>query len=61
MTDEARYYKRVGKEFAAHGTVDHSKEEYGRTEYVGGERVGHETIIRAARFTEPKYGQAGTA
>jgi transposase-like protein len=29
-TDEARYYKGIGKEFAAHGTVNHSAGEYGR-------------------------------
>lgn len=30
MTDEARQYKAVGKEFAAHGSVEHSAGEYGR-------------------------------
>jgi transposase-like protein len=30
MTDEAAFYKRVGKEFASHDYVKHSKEEYGR-------------------------------
>ncbi len=30
MTDEARVYKSVGKEFAAHSTVNHSKKEYAR-------------------------------
>ena len=30
MTDEARHYVRVGKEFASHGAVEHSKNEYGR-------------------------------
>jgi hypothetical protein len=30
MTDEAVHYKRVGPEFAAHGTVNHSEKEYGR-------------------------------
>ena len=30
MTDEAPTYKRVGKEFAGHGTVNHSIEEYVR-------------------------------
>ena len=30
MTDEAHWYKAVGKEFASHETVVHSKEEYVR-------------------------------
>lgn len=30
ITDEANYYKTVGKEFARHRTVNHSKHEYGR-------------------------------
>lgn len=33
MTDEARHYQRVGKEFASHDRVEHTAEEYGRTEY----------------------------
>jgi hypothetical protein len=28
MTDEAKRYVKIGREFAAHGTVDHSKDEY---------------------------------
>jgi transposase-like protein len=31
MTDEALVYERLGKEFAEHGTVNHSAEEYVRT------------------------------
>src|SRR4029078_9155218 len=30
MTDEARHYAAVGKEFADHGAVEHSNDEYGR-------------------------------
>ena len=30
MTDEARHYVAVGKEFAAHGAVEHSRDEYVR-------------------------------
>lgn len=30
MTDEARYYKTVGKEFASHESVNHDKDEYVR-------------------------------
>jgi len=32
MTDEARHYQAIGKEYASHGTVEHSKEEYVRDE-----------------------------
>lgn len=32
MTDEASIYKTVGKEFASHQTVNHSKYEYARGE-----------------------------
>lgn len=35
-TDEAIYYRQVGKEFAEHGAVNHKAEEYGRRE---GERL----------------------
>jgi transposase-like protein len=30
MTDEAPYYRGIGKRFASHGSVDHSSGEYGR-------------------------------
>jgi hypothetical protein len=30
MTDEARHYVAVGKEYASHGAVEHSKDEYVR-------------------------------
>jgi hypothetical protein len=30
MTDKANYYSIIGKEFASHETVDHSKDEYVR-------------------------------
>ena len=33
MTDEARHYVAVGKEFAEHGTVEHSAEEYVRGDF----------------------------
>ncbi|MBS3649683.1 IS1595 family transposase [Pseudaminobacter sp. 19-2017] len=42
MTDEARHYKRVGKEFAAHGSVEHGAEEYVR--YVAGTAVTTNTV-----------------
>jgi hypothetical protein len=31
MTDEALVYERLGREFAGHGTVNHSDDEYVRT------------------------------
>jgi len=30
MTDEARHYKAIGREFASHESVNHGEEEYGR-------------------------------
>jgi hypothetical protein len=30
MTDEAGWYKHLGKDFASHATVNHSQEEYVR-------------------------------
>jgi transposase-like protein len=30
MTDEAKYYKKLGREFASHERVDHSREEWAR-------------------------------
>lgn len=33
MTDEAKRYERLGKEFSAHGVVDHSREEYAYTDH----------------------------
>lgn len=29
-TDQARHYRKIGKEFLSHGAVDHSRKEYGR-------------------------------
>ena len=40
MTDEANQYTRIGKEFAAHGKVDHSREEYAYKDRVTGETIG---------------------
>jgi len=36
MTDEANQYTKVGKEFAGHGKVDHSREEYAYRDRVTG-------------------------
>jgi ISXO2-like transposase domain len=32
MTDEARHYKEIGREFASHDAVNHGKDEYVRYE-----------------------------
>src|SRR5262249_7812170 len=42
MTDQASWYKGVGKEFASHGTVEHSADEYVRRE---GERALHTNSV----------------
>ncbi len=34
MTDEAQHYKALGKEFASHGRVEHSADEYVRDGYI---------------------------
>jgi transposase-like protein len=44
MTDEARRYEAIGKGFAAHGVVDHSREEYGYTDRVTGVKVNTNTV-----------------
>ena len=43
MTDEARRYESIGKEFAAHSVVDHSRKEYGYTDRKGA-RVNTNTV-----------------
>ena len=40
MTDEANQYTQIGKEFANHGKVDHSREEYAYTDRVTGTVIG---------------------
>jgi ISXO2-like transposase domain len=42
MTDAASWYKGIGQEFASHGTVEHSADEYVRRE---GERVIHTNTV----------------
>jgi len=39
MTDEARSYERLGKEFAKHDVVDHSRQEYAYTDRQSGVTV----------------------
>jgi hypothetical protein len=42
MSDQASWYKAVGQEFASHGTVEHTANEYVRRE---GDRVIHTTTV----------------
>jgi transposase-like protein len=44
MTDEASRYSRMGKEFASHGVVDHSRKEYGYTDRQTGEKINTNTV-----------------
>ena len=44
MTDEARRYESIGKEFASHRVVDHSRKEYGYTDRKTGAKVNTNTV-----------------
>ena len=44
MTDEAAHYTKVGKEFADHGMVDHSREEYAYRDRVTGTVISTNTV-----------------
>jgi transposase-like protein len=44
MTDEANRYARLGKDFSAHGVVDHSRNEYGYTDRKTGAKINTNTI-----------------
>jgi transposase-like protein len=44
MRDEARRYESIGKEFAAHDVVDHSRKEYGYTDHETGAKVNTNTV-----------------
>lgn len=46
MTDEAAYYKVVGREFAQHGIVHHNKGEYGRGEIHTNTIEGYFSIFK---------------
>ena len=46
MTDEANVYKKVGKEFASHDTVNHSAKEYGRGEVTTNTVEGFYSIFK---------------
>ena len=43
MTDEANYYIKIGARFASHHSVDHSRGEYGWTDFVTGIKVHSNT------------------
>jgi hypothetical protein len=60
MTDEARYYPKVGSEFAYHGTVNHVEKEYGRRETLPtGERVNVTTNTVEGYYSIFKRGMKG--
>jgi transposase-like protein len=45
MTDQAKWYPAVGKDFASHGTVNHGKDEYVRHEVrIEGNKVNFDAI-----------------
>jgi transposase-like protein len=44
MTDEARRCEAIGKQFASHGVVDHSREEYGYTDRATGRKINTNTV-----------------
>jgi transposase-like protein len=44
MTDESTVYTRLNKHFAAHGSVDHSREEYAYTDRKSGVSIGVNTV-----------------
>ena len=44
MTDEARRYEAIGKEFASHRVVDHSRKEYGYTDRKTGAKINTNTV-----------------
>jgi transposase-like protein len=46
MTDQAAWYKAVGREYASHGTVDHSKDEYVRGEITTNTVEGYYSIFK---------------
>jgi ISXO2-like transposase domain len=46
LTDQASWYKSVGKEYATHGTVDHTKKEYVRGEITTNTVEGYFSIFK---------------
>jgi transposase-like protein len=46
MTDEARHYMELGREFAEHGAVNHAKEEYARGDITTNTVEGYYSIFK---------------
>lgn len=46
MTDEARYYPRLGREFASHESVNHAKKEYARGDVTTNTVEGYFSIFK---------------
>ena len=44
MTDEAKRYEQLDRDFAKHGSVDHSREEYAYTDYQSGITISINTV-----------------
>jgi transposase-like protein len=44
MTDEAMMYTHLGDHFAGHGAVEHSRKEYGYTDYRNGTKINTNTV-----------------
>jgi len=44
MTDEAGRYAKLGDKFASHGAVDHSRDEYGYTDFQTGRKININTV-----------------
>lgn len=46
MTDEAHHYKRIGKEYASHETVNHGREEYVRGDVTTNTAEGYFSVFK---------------
>jgi transposase-like protein len=57
MTDEARHYPRIGKEFAKHETVNHSQGEYARADVTTNTVEGYFSVFK--RGMRGTYQQCG--
>lgn len=54
MTDEGRHSQRVGKDFVMHGQVEHSANEYGRTEYTDASPIADLLDDKRRHFRQPR-------
>jgi hypothetical protein len=48
MTDEAKYYKKLGREFASHEYVDHTRKEWGHGEVHTNTLEGYFSVFNAS-------------